>query len=100
MTNEEITEALKEYESKRYKKVEVNQDENSSDGIGFKEVIESFSFGSGEQYISGSLTEFWKEQGVIPISVTPCSDGEGFSWSEFINGLGRRTQERDDSVRE
>jgi len=29
--------------------------------------------------------------------VTFCQDGEeGFSWSEFINGLGRRTQERDD----
>jgi hypothetical protein len=50
-------------------------------------------------YVEGALTEFWKGQGVMPISVTPCSEGEqGFSWSEFINGLGRRTQERDGSI--
>lgn len=52
-------------------------------------------------YVEGSLTEFWKRQGVTPIPVTPCKEGEqGFSWSDFINGLGRRTQGRDDSNRE
>jgi hypothetical protein len=44
------------------------------------------------KYAEGSLTEFWKKQGVVPVPVTPCKEGEqGFSWSEFINGLGRRT---------
>jgi hypothetical protein len=51
-----------------------------------------------ESYVEGSLTEFWKEQGVRPIPVTPRKGGkEGFTWSEFINGLGRRSQETDDS---
>jgi hypothetical protein len=48
-------------------------------------------------YVEGSLTEFWKKQGVVPIQVTACEVGEGFSWSEFLNGLGRRTQETADS---
>ena len=44
------------------------------------------------EYVYGSLTEFWKEQGVTPIPITYCRDEEqGFSWSEFINGLGRRS---------
>lgn len=52
-------------------------------------------------YVEGSLTEFWKKQGVSPIPVTPCKEGEqGFSWSEFINGLARRTQGKDDNNRE
>jgi hypothetical protein len=42
------------------------------------------------KYVEGSLTEFWKKQGVTPIPVEPCEDHEeGFSWSDFINGLGR-----------
>ena len=45
------------------------------------------------EYVEDSLTEFWRKQGVTPIPVTPCKEGEeGFSWSAFINGLGRRTQ--------
>jgi hypothetical protein len=52
-------------------------------------------------YVEGSLTEFWMEQGVAPIPVTLCKEGQrGFSWSEFINGLSRRTPETDDSARE
>jgi hypothetical protein len=51
-------------------------------------------------YVEGSLTEFWKRQGVTAIPVTSCKEGEGFSWSEFINGLGRRTLGRGDSNRE
>jgi hypothetical protein len=44
-------------------------------------------------YIEGSLTEFWKKQGVAPIPVTLCKPEErGVSWSEVINALGRRTQ--------
>jgi len=44
------------------------------------------------EYVEGSLTEFWKEQGVTPVPITYCRDEEqGFSWSEFINGLGRRS---------
>jgi hypothetical protein len=51
-------------------------------------------------YVEGVLTEFWKRQGVIPIPVTHCGEPEqGFSWSEFINGLGRKTQGKDDSAR-
>jgi hypothetical protein len=53
-------------------------------------------------YIENELTEFWKRQGVVPIKTTPCESGEGFSWSEFINGLSydakttdRRVEERD-----
>ena len=52
-------------------------------------------------YIEDSLTESWKRHGVIPTPATPCKRGErGFTWSEFINRLGRRTQGRDDSNRE
>jgi hypothetical protein len=53
------------------------------------------------RYVDGSLTEFWKRRGVVPIPMTPCKEGEeGFSWSEFINGLGRRTQGKGDNNRE
>jgi hypothetical protein len=46
---------------------------------------------SEDKYVEGSVTEFWKKQGVRPIPVTPCKEGEqGFSWSEFINGLARK----------
>lgn len=45
------------------------------------------------EYVEGSITEFWIKQGVKPEPQTPCPHGEGckdcFSWSEFINGLGR-----------
>jgi hypothetical protein len=52
------------------------------------------------EYVEGSLTEFWKRQGVTPVPVTPCKEGEqGFSWSEFINGLGRRARGTGDSNR-
>jgi hypothetical protein len=44
-----------------------------------------------EEYKEGSLTEFWIKQGVRPIPQRPLKEGEeGFSWSEFINGLGRQ----------
>ena len=44
-----------------------------------------------DKYVEGSITEFWKKQGVVPISTEPCKEGEeGFSWSEFINGLAWR----------
>jgi hypothetical protein len=50
-------------------------------------------------YVEGSITEFWKRTGVTPIPLTPCKEGEeGFNWSEFINGLGRRTQQKDRST--
>jgi hypothetical protein len=69
---------------------------NETNAVALKEAVQYLP-----AYIEGSLTEFWKDQGVTSIPVTPCGEGEeGFSWSEFINGLGRRTQERDDSVRE
>jgi hypothetical protein len=63
-----------------------------------------FSFGGimtrGEpSYVEDSITEFWKRSGVTPIPMIPCKDGEeGFDWSEFINELGRRTQEKGHST--
>ena len=45
-----------------------------------------------QEYIEGSFTEFWKRQGVVRIDTTPCNDGEGFSWSDLINGLDRSTE--------
>jgi hypothetical protein len=50
-------------------------------------------------YMEGSIAEFWKKIGVTPTPLTLCKEGEeGFSWSEFINELGRRTQEKDRST--
>jgi hypothetical protein len=51
-----------------------------------------------DKYVEGSIMEFWKRQGVVPILTTPRKEEEeSFSWSEFINELGRSTQGKDRS---
>jgi hypothetical protein len=76
------------------------EEENMSDKSTATAVAGQFQQ-SQTAYVEGSLTEFWKKHGVTPIPVTPCKEGEqGFSWSQFINGLARRTQGREDSNRE
>ena len=41
------------------------------------------------------IENFWKERGVTPLPLVPCKEGEeGFSWSEFINGLGRQAPQK------
>jgi hypothetical protein len=44
-----------------------------------------------EEYVEGSIEKFWIKLGVKPIITEPCEEGEeGFSWSDFVNGLGRQ----------
>ncbi len=66
----------------------------------FKESIDKVRFAVDSMgYAEGSITEFWKRLGVTPIPLNPCKEGEeGFSWSEFVNDLGRRTQEKNRST--
>lgn len=53
------------------------------------------------EYVEGSFTEIWEEKGVVAIPLTACKEGEqGFSWSDFINGLGCRIPERECSDRD
>jgi hypothetical protein len=47
----------------------------------------------------GPSEKFWKEQGVTPLPLVSCNEGEeGFSWSEFINGLGQRVPRKANSI--
>jgi hypothetical protein len=43
----------------------------------------------------GPVEKFWKERGVAPLPLMPCKEGEeGFSWSDFINGLGQQAPQK------
>jgi hypothetical protein len=50
MTNKELREALVEYGNRRYPKLEVTRNvEDSANGIGFKDFIESLTYANEKQ---------------------------------------------------